>query len=69
MGKQARKKVVANVSVGKPETGHTASSHTPGVKQGNAGGHEARPGARRATSINPDEHEPIDPRMPKLTPP
>lgn len=52
-------------------------THTPGTKQGNApgsyasmAGHEAdgRSTAARSTGINPDMEEPIDPRMPNLSP-
>jgi hypothetical protein len=49
-----------------------------GVKEGNSSGHyEKSPGhepdgrstARRSTGINVKKHEPIDPRMPNLSPP
>ena len=52
-------------------------AHTPGVKQGNAtGNYDRQPGhfpdgrssAERSTGINPKAREPIDPRMPNLSP-
>jgi hypothetical protein len=52
-------------------------THTPGIKQGNSpgnydrmAGHEpdGRSTAARSTGINPDNEEPIDPRMPNLSP-
>jgi hypothetical protein len=53
------------------------SAHTPGVRQGNAtgnyekqSGHEpdGRSTAERSTGINAKAREPIDPRMPNLSP-
>lgn len=53
------------------------TAHTPGIKQGNATGnygkqtgHEAdgRSTAARSTGINARKREPIDPRMPNLSP-
>ena len=58
-----------------PRTDITA--HTRGIKQGNATGnyakqtgHESdgRSTAARSTGINPKKREPIDPRMPNLSP-
>jgi hypothetical protein len=52
-------------------------SHTSGIKQGNAKGayesmsghlEDGRSTAQRSTGINPGMEEPIDPRMPKLSP-
>ena len=52
-------------------------AHTPGVKQGNAkgnyerqGGHQpdGRSTAERSTGIDIKGREPIDPRMPNLSP-
>jgi hypothetical protein len=52
-------------------------THTAGIKQGNAkggyekmGGHleDGRSTAARSTGINPGMEEPIDPRMPNLSP-
>jgi hypothetical protein len=54
-----------------------APAHTPGIKQGNAtGNYERQPGhlpdgrstAARSTGINVKGREPIDPRMPNLSP-
>jgi hypothetical protein len=47
------------------------------VKQGNEGPYEKNKGhlvdgrstAKRSTGVNPRHHEPIDPRMPNLSPP
>jgi hypothetical protein len=52
-------------------------THTPGIKQGNSpGNYESQTGhepdgrstAARSTGINPGMEEPIDPRMPNLSP-
>ena len=52
-------------------------AHTRGVKQGNAKGaydsmtghlEDGRSTAARSTGVNPDMEEPIDPRMPNLSP-
>jgi hypothetical protein len=52
-------------------------THTKGIKQGNAAGaYEKMTGhledggstAARSTGINPGKEEPIDPRMPNLSP-
>jgi hypothetical protein len=52
-------------------------AHTPGIKQGNAKGayermtghlEDGRSTAARSTGINPGAEEPIDPRMPNLSP-
>lgn len=54
-----------------------SSAHTPGIREGNAPGAYARQRghlpdgrsrARRSTGVNPKAHEPIDPRMPNLSP-
>lgn len=59
--------------VGDPQ----AAAHTRGIKEGNArGNYEKMPGhlpdgtstAERSTGINPGSREPIDPRMPNLSP-
>lgn len=75
-----RTRVIRNVRVGKPHVKPWAPSHVPGVKEGNAVGSLARePGmesdgeitrgtARRSTGINPEHRDPIDPRMPNLSP-
>jgi hypothetical protein len=73
-------KTIANVRIGKPDVKPTLPSHVWGVRQGNDGAgddkqqgivlldNEARGTARRSTGINAKAHEPIDPRMPTLTP-
>ena len=52
-------------------------SHVPGIKSGNSKGNyerqsghlpDGRRSAEAATGINPKAREPIDPRMPNLTP-
>ena len=62
---------------GKRESTTDAPGHVKGVRQGNAvGNYENQPGhhpdgrssAERSTGINPSAREPIDPRMPNLSP-
>ena len=52
-------------------------THTPGTKQGNSTGNyesqaghypDGRSSAERSTGVNPKAREPIDPRMPNLSP-
>lgn len=65
-----------NLKVGKADTHHSAPSHIPGVKQGNAPSDEGQVGhnpdgtatAGRSTSINPESRKPIDPSSPNLPP-
>jgi hypothetical protein len=69
---------VSNVVVGKADTSPSKPSHQAGVHQGNRKGMWRAPGreegfagdspAGRSTGINARDREPIDPRMPKLTP-
>ena len=68
---------MANLKIGKPDTKHDAPAHTPGIAQGNALGsyekqeghtHDGRSTAERSTGVNAKAHEPIDPRMPNLSP-
>lgn len=70
--------IKANLRVGKPDTDPDAPSHTPGVREGNAmGSYASQVGlhddgtvdARRSTGVNPGAKNPIDRRMPNLTPP
>ena len=69
--------IVRKIKVGRPEVSPTAPAHTRGVKQGQRGPVQSNPGlhadgtstARRSTGINPDFENPIDPRMPNLSPP
>jgi hypothetical protein len=65
------------MKTGKADVKTDAPAHTPGVKQGNAkGNYERQAGhnadgtstARRSTGINAKAREPIDPRMPNLSP-
>ena len=69
---------VRNIRVGEPDASPTSSAHTPGVRRGHTrdaysseAGHlpDGRSTARRSTGINPELHDPIDPRMPNLSPP
>jgi hypothetical protein len=66
-----------NLRLGKPDVKPDKPSHTPGVKQGNSpGNYESQPGhlpdgrstAERSTGINAKARDPIDPRMPNLSP-
>lgn len=72
---------IGNITVGKPDVKPSASSHSFGVREGNARRHMIRePGIkrvgrfmasateRRSTGINPRARRPVDPRMPLLTP-
>jgi hypothetical protein len=75
-----KRRVVANVVVGKADVDPTDPSHVAGVREGNQRGSVVRtPGlrramgglrgtARRSTGINPKHRNPIDPRMPNLSP-
>ena len=67
-----------NLKTGEPDVSPDLPSHSPGVNQGNStGNYESSPGhlpdgrstARRSTGIRAAHHEPIDPRMPNLSPP
>jgi hypothetical protein len=65
------------IKVGKPDVKPDDPAHTKGVKTGNKGPNEKNKGhlkdgrstATRSTGVNPAKHEPIDPRMPNLSPP
>ena len=66
------------LKTGKPDVTPDLPSHTSGVPQGNAkGNYEKQAGhlpngkstAARSTGVAPDAHEPIDPKMPNLSPP
>ena len=68
---------MVNLRVGKPAVRPDTPAHTPGIKQGNSkGNYEKQPGhlpdgrstAARSTGVNPKGREPIDPRMPNLSP-
>jgi len=67
-----------NLKVGKADAAPDLPSHVKGTKQGNATGNyeksaghlpDGRSTAARSTGIQPEKHEPIDPRMPNLSPP
>ena len=68
---------MGELRVGKPEVDPDAPAHRAGIRQGNStGSYESMPGhhpdgrsgAQRSTGINAKEAEPIDPRMPNLSP-
>jgi hypothetical protein len=78
-----RKRIVDNLSVGRADTTPTRPSHVRGVREGNspgsirreAGFHQdpddarfATGSAERSTGINARARNPIDPRMPNLSP-
>lgn len=65
------------IRTGKGDVSPDTPAHTPGIpKGGGAGayakqaGHlpDGRSTAARSTGVNPESHEPIDPRMPNLSP-
>ncbi len=65
------------IKTGKPDVTQDAPAHTPGINQGNAKGNyekqvghlpDGRSTAERSTGINPKARNPIDPRMPNLSP-
>jgi hypothetical protein len=69
---------MATIRVGKPDTTPDAPSHTEGINEGNSkGNYYKQPGhnpdststAARSTGINAARRDPIDPRMPNLSPP
>jgi hypothetical protein len=81
MKRSKKQKVIANVTVGKPDVEPSATSHVRGVFQGNhphltqrhkgieeKGEDRAEGNARRSTGIRPKDHDAIDPRMPKISP-
>lgn len=66
-----------NIPVGDAVIATTAPAHTKGVREGNArgnyerqGGHlaDGRSTAARSTGIRPGAENPIDPRMPNISP-
>jgi hypothetical protein len=72
---------IGNIHVGRPQIAPDAPAHTRGVREGNQPPAIARdPGirrsgrfiaaatVRRSTGVNARAHQPIDPRMPILTP-
>jgi hypothetical protein len=76
-----KKKVVGNLVVGKADVEPSRPSHVAGVREGNRKGSlerqrgihpvdlwKATGTAERSTGINPHLRNPIDPRMPNLSP-
>ena len=68
---------MGNIRTGKAEVKPDALAHRAGVKQGNSTGNyesqaghhpDGRSSAQRSTGINAKKREPIDPRMPNLSP-
>jgi hypothetical protein len=65
------------IRTGKPDVDTKALGHTPGVRQGNSRGNyekqaghkpDGRATSERSTGVNADAMNPIDPRMPNLSP-
>ncbi len=76
--KAKRRRFKDNLLVGEAQVHPSKPTHVPGIQQGNSPGHyEKSPGhlpdgrstARRSTGILAKKHEPIDPRMPNISPP
>lgn len=68
---------MANIRVGTPDTDIESPSHVEGVRQGNEeGSYDKQPGhhrdgtsdAQRSTGVHAKKRNPIDPRMPNLSP-
>jgi hypothetical protein len=68
---------MAKMRLGRADVEPDAPAHTPGVKQGNAKGNyerqvghlpDGRSTAERSTGVNAKARNPIDPRMPNLSP-
>lgn len=68
---------MADVRTGDPHAEQDKPARTPGTHAGNSTGNyekqaghlpDGRSTARRSTGINPKAEEPIDPRMPNLSP-
>jgi hypothetical protein len=68
---------MAKLSTGKGAVKQDLPAHVAGIKQGNSKGNyesmsghkpDGRSTAARSTGINPAKREPIDPRMPNLSP-
>jgi hypothetical protein len=69
---------MAELRLGKPDVKVDLMAHTPGVPMGNAEGNyekmeghlpDGRSTAARATGVNAKAEDPIDRRMPDLSPP
>lgn len=68
---------MTNISVGKPDTHITSPSHVDGVRQGNEPGsydkqdghyRDGRSDAQRSTGVSAAQRNPVDGRMPNLSP-
>jgi hypothetical protein len=68
---------MARIKLGRGQVRPDTPAHTPGVRQGNAkGNYDKQPGhladgrstAERSTGVNAKARNPIDPRMPNLSP-
>jgi hypothetical protein len=68
---------MAKLRLGRRDVKTDAPAHTPGIKQGNSKGNyerqaghlpDGRSTAARSTGVNAGAREPIDPRMPNLSP-
>lgn len=68
---------MAEIRTGKSDIDTQDLGHIKGINQGNSIGNyenqvghlpDGRRTARASTGINPEAHEPIDPRMPNLSP-
>ena len=69
---------MGNIRAGQGDVDPALPSHTEGIMQGNATGNyekqaghlpDGRSTAERSTGINPKDRNPIDPRMPNISPP
>jgi hypothetical protein len=68
---------MAKLRIGKKQPRPDLPSHTPGINSGNSKGNyeknsghlpDGRRTARASTGVNPEDHDPIDPSMPNLSP-
>jgi hypothetical protein len=68
---------MANIRTGEPDVSMDKPTHTTGSNQGNSPGNyerqdghlpDGRSTARRSTGIDSKRRDPIDPRMPNLSP-
>lgn len=67
---------MGSIRVGKPDVEIDASTHVPGIHQGNRGPHDKQPGhhedgtsdARRSTGIHWKKHNAIMKIMPNISP-
>ncbi|MFF3668585.1 hypothetical protein [Microtetraspora malaysiensis] len=75
--KAGKGRAPAAIRTGRAMVSPDFTSHLQGVNEGNATGHyerqrghlpDGRSTAARSTGINPSAHDPIDPRMPNLSP-